>query len=70
MMVLQKINSSIYRSLVGSLLYLTKTRPDFIYSTCLLFRFMSSPSENHFATTKRILRYVKGTTDFGVWYLQ
>lgn len=63
-----KVNVSLYRSLVGSLLYLTSSRPDLMYAASLLSRFMQSPSEIHFAATKRVLRYLKGTTQFGIWY--
>ncbi|XP_022764241.1 uncharacterized protein LOC111309452 [Durio zibethinus] len=54
-----KIYSSIYRSLVGCLLYLITTRPDIMYAANLLSRFMQNPSELHFKATKRVLRYVK-----------
>ena len=57
-----------FRSLVGSLLYLTATRPDLMYAASLLSRFMQSPSEAHFAAGKRILRYLRGTTDYGIFY--
>ncbi|XP_074271155.1 secreted RxLR effector protein 161-like [Silene latifolia] len=57
-----------YRSLVGSLLYLTATRSDLMFTTSLLSRFMSKPSEVHMGTAKRILRYLKGTLEFGVFY--
>ncbi|KAK9668714.1 hypothetical protein RND81_13G080700 [Saponaria officinalis] len=57
-----------YRSLVGSLLYLTVTRPDLMFATSLLSRFMSKPSEVRMGTAKRVLRYQKGTLDFGVLY--
>ncbi|KAL0319362.1 UNVERIFIED_CONTAM: putative disease resistance protein RGA3 [Sesamum angustifolium] len=64
----QKVDDSMYRSLIGSLLYLTATRPDIMFSTSLLSRFMQSPSQVHNAATKRILRYLRGTKDFGIWY--
>ncbi|RDY00692.1 Aldehyde dehydrogenase family 2 member B4, mitochondrial, partial [Mucuna pruriens] len=47
-----------------TLLYLTSSRPDLIFSASLLSRFMQSPSEIHFAVAKRVLRYLKGTTQF------
>ncbi|GLT43009.1 hypothetical protein SLA2020_169860 [Shorea laevis] len=63
-----KIEPSLYRSMIGSLLYLSATRPDIMYSVSVLSRFMQSPSEIHLKGAKRILRYVKGTIDFGVMY--
>ncbi|KAL0289280.1 UNVERIFIED_CONTAM: Retrovirus-related Pol polyprotein from transposon RE2 [Sesamum angustifolium] len=55
----QKVDGSIYRSLIGSLLYLTATRPDIMFATSLLSRFMQSPSQVHYAAAKRILRYLR-----------
>lgn len=57
-----------FKKLVGSLRYLTATRPDLIYSVNLVSRFMESPGESHLAAAKHILRYVKGTSDFGIQY--
>lgn len=57
-----------YRSLIGSLLYLTATRSDLMYSASLLSRFMQQPSQTHFAAAKRVLRYLKGTTQLGIWF--
>ncbi|KAG6477561.1 hypothetical protein ZIOFF_066828 [Zingiber officinale] len=54
-------DSKIYRSLVGSLIYLTHTRTDIVHSVSLLSRFMSNTSRTHFTTAKRVLRYLKGT---------
>ena len=62
------INSTIYRSLIGNLMYLTSTRPDIVYAVSLLSRFMEKPYSNHWEAAKRILRYVKGTIDYGIFY--
>jgi hypothetical protein len=59
---------SAYRSLVGSLQYLTATRPNLIFLAGLLSRFMSSPNNVHMGVTKRVLKYIRGTTDLGIWY--
>lgn len=49
-----------YRSLVGSLLYLTTTRPDLIFLVGLLSRFLISPTSAHLVVPKRVLKYIKG----------
>ena len=59
---------SVFRSLVGSLLYLTATRPDLMFPAGLLSRFMSSPSSVHMGVAKRVLKYIKGTTNLGLRY--
>ncbi|XP_052483029.1 uncharacterized protein LOC128036174 [Gossypium raimondii] len=61
---------SIYRSIVGSLLYLAATRPDLMFPATLLSRFMNSHSDVYLGVAKRILRYVKGTTSEGLNYLK
>jgi hypothetical protein len=59
---------SAYRCLVGSLLYLTATKPDLMFPTGLLSRFMSSPNNVHMGVANRVLKYIRGTTDLGIWY--
>ena len=54
--------------MIGSLLYLTASRPDIMYSTCICARFQSDPKESHLGAVKRILRYLKGTKNIGLWY--
>ena len=63
-----KVNPTLYRSMIGSLLYVCSSRPDIMHATGVLSRYMQAPSQNHFVGAKRILRYLKGTQDFGVWY--
>ncbi|GKD86191.1 ribonuclease H-like domain-containing protein, partial [Tanacetum coccineum] len=57
---------TLYRSLVGSLQYLTFTRPDISYAVQQVCLYMHDPREPHFASLKRILRYVRGTLDYGL----
>ncbi|KAM0017627.1 putative RNA-directed DNA polymerase [Helianthus debilis subsp. tardiflorus] len=64
----EKVDEVMFRSLVGGLIYLTHTRPDLVFSVSLLSRFMQRPSKLHFGAAKRIVRYVAGTSDFGIWY--
>lgn len=63
-----KVDATIYKQVVGSLMYLTATRPDMMFVVCLISRFMANPTELHFAIAKRILRYLKGTLGFGIMY--
>ncbi|KAJ9536171.1 hypothetical protein OSB04_un000651 [Centaurea solstitialis] len=64
----KSVDQKIYRSMIGSLLYLTATRPDIMFATCFCARFQANPKESHLAAVKRILRYLKGTPEMGLWY--
>ncbi|KAJ9544546.1 hypothetical protein OSB04_024253 [Centaurea solstitialis] len=57
-----------YRSMVGSLMYLTASRPDIMFATCVCARYQAKPKESHLAAIKRIFRYLKGTPYYGIWY--
>ncbi|KAL0558837.1 hypothetical protein IC582_003419 [Cucumis melo] len=61
-------NAQRFRSLVGGLIYLTHTRPDISYSIGVIFRFMQRPSRDHFGAAKRVMRYIAGTIEYGIWY--
>ena len=62
------MNPSRFRSLIGSLRYLLNTQPDLTYSVNYLSRYMSNPSSEHMNAAKRVLRYIKGTSSFGLRY--
>ena len=62
------VNKKTYQGMIGSLLYLTATRPDIQFSVYLCAKFQACPKESHFATIKRIFRYLVGTKDIGLWY--
>ncbi|KAI0510700.1 hypothetical protein KFK09_011309 [Dendrobium nobile] len=62
------VDSTLYKSLIESLRYLTVTRPDIMYSVAILSRFMENPRESHWLAAKRILRYISGTFEFGLHY--
>ena len=64
----KSVDSSLYRSMIGSLLYLTVSRPDISYNVGVCVRYQANPKESHMIALKRIIKYVKTTTDFGVWY--
>jgi len=65
-----RVDEEKFRSLIGYLLYLTATGPDILYARSLLSRFMHSPSEMHMRAAKIIMRYIKGTYNFGVKILK
>lgn len=61
-------NMTLYKSMMGSLMYLTATRPDIMYTVSLVSRFMETPEETHWQVVKKILRYVNGTKQYGILY--
>ncbi|XP_070013124.1 uncharacterized mitochondrial protein AtMg00810-like [Nicotiana sylvestris] len=62
------VNQTMFRGIIGSLLYLTASRPDIVFSVGLSARFQSNPKESHFKGAKKILRYLKGTLDLVLYY--
>ncbi|KAJ9548573.1 hypothetical protein OSB04_021116, partial [Centaurea solstitialis] len=62
------VDVTLYRGMIGSLLYLTASRPDIMYSTCLCARYQAEPKESHLTAVKRIFRYLKETPNLGLWY--
>ena len=65
-----EVNQTMYMGLIGSLLYLTASRPDIMIVVCLYVRFQSCPKESHIKAAKSILKYLKGTISIsmGFWY--
>ena len=61
-----KVDATLYRSIVGSLRYLVHTRPDIAFAVGYVSHFMEDPREDHWATVKQLLCYVKGTMDQGI----
>ena len=64
----KEVNGTMYRHMVGSLNYLTTTRHDIAYSVSVLSQFMAKPMEIHWNAAKAVLRYLKGTLDYGIKY--
>jgi hypothetical protein len=62
------IDSTAYRSLIGSLRYIVNTRPDLAYAVGVVSRYMEAPGKQHWLAVKRILRYLKGTVGYGCMY--
>ncbi|XP_050919709.1 secreted RxLR effector protein 161-like [Lathyrus oleraceus] len=57
-----------YQGMIGSLLYLMASHPDIMFSVCLCAQFQANPKELHLTAVKRIMKYLKGTTNVGLWY--
>jgi len=62
------VDQTLYRCMIGSLLYLTASRPDIMFATCVCARYQAAPRESHLTAVKRIFRYLKGTPRLGIWY--
>ncbi|GKB01196.1 retrovirus-related pol polyprotein from transposon TNT 1-94, partial [Tanacetum coccineum] len=64
----KSINKTQYRGMIGSLMYLTVSRPDIQFSTCLYARYQANLKESYLIVVKRNFRYLKGTPSLGLWY--
>ena len=60
------VDPTLFKRLIGSLMYLTATRPDIMYGVSLISIFMELPKDSHSQVGKRIMRYVNGTKDLGI----
>ncbi|GJW42283.1 retrovirus-related pol polyprotein from transposon TNT 1-94 [Tanacetum coccineum] len=61
------VNEMLFSGMIGSLMYLTASRPDIQFSACLCDRYQANPKESHLVVVKRIFRYLKGTPNPGFW---
>ncbi|GJY07251.1 retrovirus-related pol polyprotein from transposon TNT 1-94 [Tanacetum coccineum] len=64
----KSIDAILYRGMIGSLMYLTSSRPGLIYAVCLCARYQEKPTKKHLNAVKRIFQYLKGTINMGLWY--
>jgi len=64
----EDVDVHLYRSMIGSLMYLTASRPDIMFSVCVCARFQVRPKQSHLQAVKRIFRYLKGQPRLGLWY--
>ena len=62
------VDPTLYRSMIGSVLYLTTSRPDITFSVGVCARFQAAPKESYLTVVKRIIHYNNGTSDYGIWY--
>ncbi|GJS37363.1 putative ribonuclease H-like domain-containing protein [Tanacetum coccineum] len=64
----EDVDIYLYRSMIGSLMYLTSSRPDIMFSVCACLRFQVQPKVSHLNAVKKIFRYLKGRPKLGLWY--
>nr|GEW56535.1 hypothetical protein [Tanacetum cinerariifolium] len=64
------IDHTDYQSMIGSLMYVTSSRPDIMFATCMCPRYQANPNEHHVSAVKRIFRYLKWTNNLGLCYLK
>ncbi|GJY84679.1 hypothetical protein Tco_0498705 [Tanacetum coccineum] len=62
------VDVHLYRSMIGSLMYLIASRPDIMFAVCACARFQVTPKTSHLLAVKRIFRYLKGKPTLGLWY--
>nr|GEW61203.1 uncharacterized mitochondrial protein AtMg00810-like [Tanacetum cinerariifolium] len=62
------VDQSHYRGMIGTLLYLTASRPDLQFSICMCAWYQARPTEKHLHAVKMIFRYLRGTINRGLWY--
>ncbi|GJW39460.1 hypothetical protein Tco_0065305 [Tanacetum coccineum] len=62
------VDVHLYRCMIGSLMYLTTSRPDIMFAVCTCARFQVTPKTSHLLAVKRIFRYLKGKQTLGLWY--
>ena len=63
-----EVSPTLYRSIIGSLLYLTTSRLDIVVSVGVCARYQAAPKESHLTVVKRIICYINGTLEYGLWY--
>ncbi|GJX41732.1 retrovirus-related pol polyprotein from transposon TNT 1-94 [Tanacetum coccineum] len=62
------VDATLYKQMVGCMMYLSATRPDLMFVISLLSRYMANPTKQHMAAMQRVLRYIKGTLELGIFY--
>ncbi|GKB89967.1 putative ribonuclease H-like domain-containing protein [Tanacetum coccineum] len=66
----EEVDVHLYRSMIGSLMYLTSSRPNIMFAVCACARYQVNPKVSHLYAVKRIFRYLKGQPKLGLWYLK
>ena len=63
-----EVSPNLYRSIIGSLLHLTASRPDIAFNVGVYARYQVALKESHLIAVKQIIRYINGTPNYGLWY--
>ncbi|GKB11975.1 retrovirus-related pol polyprotein from transposon TNT 1-94 [Tanacetum coccineum] len=66
----KEVDPTHYHGMIGSLMYLTTSRPDLVFVVCMCARYHAKPIEKHLHAVKRIFQYLRGTINMGLWYLK
>nr|GFA38760.1 hypothetical protein [Tanacetum cinerariifolium] len=64
------VDQTPFRSMVGSLMYLTASRPDLVFAVCMYARYQAKPTKKYLEVLKQVFQYLKGTINWGLWYLK
>ena len=64
----KSVEQTLYRGMIGSLFYLTTSRPDISFSVGVYAKYQADPKESHLSSVKRIIRYMNGTSNYAIWY--
>ncbi|GKC38211.1 retrovirus-related pol polyprotein from transposon TNT 1-94 [Tanacetum coccineum] len=62
------VDQTRFKGMVGSLMYLTASRPDLVFAVCMCARYQAKPTKKHLEAIKRVFRYLRGTIHMGLWY--
>ncbi|GKF59837.1 hypothetical protein Tco_0176623 [Tanacetum coccineum] len=66
----EEVDVHLYRSMIGSLMYFTSSKPDIMFAVCACARYQVNPKVSHLYDVKRVFRYLKGQPKLGLWYLK
>ena len=66
----KKVEATLFKGIITSLLYLTTSRPDIMFSVCMCTHFQSNPKKSHLIVVKKIPRQLIGAPNLGLWYLR
>nr|GEZ59738.1 uncharacterized mitochondrial protein AtMg00810-like [Tanacetum cinerariifolium] len=62
------VDPTCYRGMIGTLMYLTSSKPDLVFAVCMYAQYQAKPTEKHLHAVKQIFKYLRGTINMGLWY--